>query len=333
MFTCSQLTISSTEHGSPEAWVVWSVSPPAHGTWSHISPSSDVETLRSEHVTITTPHFPLFSSLVASMWHLWASQDGWETAQTGGHYSWPGCDTDNLVSIISQTLSRPQLSSSPGMAITTRDTNWVPNIFQWLPMETIGSMIKVLRHRNCPSLHCGESFKRPRLSLQATVMFQVSGCSWAQARCTLGISRGWLCCKYVVHTAQGDLKPARVDKLIFNNVLRMILDIMLRTFILFIKKFNITAECLSDRSGSIQCFWSNIYGKKWRQHQNWNCLNKTLFGKAFSDIVSCLQLVIGTYIEALLYIDCMQQKSFHLKSGGTQISSSLFTDHKVELWT
>lgn len=41
----------------------------------------------------------------------------------------PGCDTDNLVSIISQTLSRPQLSSSPGMAITTRDTNWVPNIF------------------------------------------------------------------------------------------------------------------------------------------------------------------------------------------------------------
>ena len=153
------------------------------------------------------PHFPLFSSLVASMCHLWASPDGWETAQTGGHYSWPGCDTDNLVSIISQTLSRPQLSSSPGMAITTRDTNWVPNIFQWLPMETIGSMIKVLRHRNCPSLHCGESFKRPRLSLQATVMFQVSGCSWAEAQCTPGISRGWLCCKYVVHTALGDLKP------------------------------------------------------------------------------------------------------------------------------
>lgn len=163
-------------------------------------------------------------------------------------------------------------------------------------METIGSMIKVLRHRNCPSLHCGESFKRPRLSLQATVMFQVSGCSWARGSVHTGISRGWLCCKYVVHTALRDLKPARVDKLIFNKVPRMIRDIMLRTFILFIEKFNIPAECLSGRSGSIQqCFWSNIYNKKWRQHQNWNWLNKTLFGKAFSDIVSCLQLVIGTF--------------------------------------
>lgn len=37
-----------------------------------------------------TAHVPLFSSMVASMCHVWASQDGWDTVQTGGHYSRPG---------------------------------------------------------------------------------------------------------------------------------------------------------------------------------------------------------------------------------------------------
>ena len=148
----------------------------------------------------------------------------------------------------------------------------------------------------------------------------------AGAQCTLGISGGWLCCKYVVHTALGDLNLARVDKLIFNKVLRMILDILLRTFYSWknsISPQNVSASDLGQSSVFDQIFMTKS-GDNTKTEIGWT---KLCLAKLFLILSVVCSLLLGPFKHWL------QQKSFHLKSGGTQISSSLFTDHKVELWT